>query len=449
MRSAETRSGDRPPAAAGQRTEPRRSGAAALVVFHLAVGARLAMRLFLPVMIAAASAVMLFGGQAVQFLATVAALCFGGDRGGGSAALVSACCVAGAATAAPRVCRGLDGWLRHLPATAAAHRRSAALAVAAAQAPILLGLAGLVPLAVHPPPAILGRWLGVAVAALAAALAVMPVAGRRWTRPLALVAAWLAASGQLAAVAAALALMAAADRLAGPLAPRRRRLPAPGQTVGPQSAAGHRLIDRVEIRIAWRALGGALAGAYLAGLLPLAATALFSVNNDLGPEEAALAERLGGASSLVLLLAALAGRLAMRRPAWPWARSLPWGAARRVGADAALLAVPALPLLVGLAWVAPLPAASAGALLPALALRAAGAMRRAPERRAGAAGEVLAEGLLAAGAVALVPWLCFAALAAVPFAWRAAAERERRQKVSRWLALHHLAAGDPQAWSGG
>jgi hypothetical protein len=30
---------------------------------------------------------------------------------------------------------------------------------------------------------------------------------------------------------------------------------------------------------------------------------------------------------------------------------------------------------------------------------------------------------------------------------RAAAERERRQKVSRWLELHHLAAGDPQSWS--
>ena len=34
-----------------------------------------------------------------------------------------------------------------------------------------------------------------------------------------------------------------------------------------------------------------------------------------------------------------------------------------------------------------------------------------------------------------------------PLALRAAAERERRQKVSRWLELHHLAAGDPQSWS--
>jgi len=38
-------------------------------------------------------------------------------------------------------------------------------------------------------------------------------------------------------------------------------------------------------------------------------------------------------------------------------------------------------------------------------------------------------------------------LLAAPWAARAAAERERRQKVSRWLALHHLAAGDPQSWS--
>ena len=40
------------------------------------------------------------------------------------------------------------------------------------------------------------------------------------------------------------------------------------------------------------------------------------------------------------------------------------------------------------------------------------------------------------------------ALAAAPFAERAAAERERRQKVSRWLELHALAVGDPQSWSG-
>ena len=74
-------------------------------------------------------------------------------------------------------------------------------------------------------------------------------------------------------------------------------------------------------------------------------------------------------------------------------------------------------------------------------------MRRAPERRAGASGEILGEGLFLSALVALVPWAALLALVATPWALRAAAERERRQKVSRWLELHHLAAGDPQSWS--
>ncbi|MFP5287175.1 MAG: hypothetical protein ACLGI9_15650, partial [Thermoanaerobaculia bacterium] len=107
------------------------------------------------------------------------------------------------------------------------------------------------------------------------------------------------------------------------------------------------------------------------------------------------------------------------------------------------------PLLGLAAWVLParLPLLAVVAVIPFLALRSAGAMRRAPERRAGASGEVLAEGMLLAALVSLLPWTSVLALAGAPFALRAAAERERRQKVSRWLELHHLAVGDPQSWS--
>ena len=87
------------------------------------------------------------------------------------------------------------------------------------------------------------------------------------------------------------------------------------------------------------------------------------------------------------------------------------------------------------------------ALTPFLAVRAAGAMRRAPERRTGASGEILLEGLPAAAATALLPWVVLPLLAMTPLAVRWAAERERRQKVSRWLELHHLAVGDSQSWS--
>jgi len=76
-------------------------------------------------------------------------------------------------------------------------------------------------------------------------------------------------------------------------------------------------------------------------------------------------------------------------------------------------------------------------------------VRRAPERRTGASGEILIEGMLLAAAVALLPLGSIVALAATPLAIRAAAERERRQKVSRWQEIHHLAVGDPQSWSSG
>ena len=62
----------------------------------------------------------------------------------------------------------------------------------------------------------------------------------------------------------------------------------------------------------------------------------------------------------------------------------------------------------------------------------------------------LPEGALAsgfAGWVAVLPWLALLALAATPLAWRAAAARDRRQKVSRWDELHHRVLGDPLSWT--
>ncbi|HKV06565.1 MAG TPA: hypothetical protein VJ725_00410, partial [Thermoanaerobaculia bacterium] len=162
-----------------------------------------------------------------------------------------------------------------------------------------------------------------------------------------------------------------------------------------------------------------------------------------------LATLLGGGWAAVLLLAQMAETLAVRRPAWPWARSLPGSARRRVGFDAALLALHTLPLFALGIWLAPTPwvLLAPAAIVPFLALRAAGAMRRAPERRTGASGEIVAEGLFLGALVALLPWTALLALPAIPWAWRAAAERDRAQKVSRWLELHHLAAGDSQSWS--
>jgi hypothetical protein len=405
-----------------------------LLRFHFAVGARLAMRLLVPVITAAFGAGMLLG---TDFLTSLSRVLYGSKASGGTAVLFAAVLLGGAMEAAPRVCRGLSGWLRHLPVSGIAHRRAAGLAVALAQAPLLLALLFLAAYASLSPIALLANALKLIVTTLAAALCATP-AERRWSaRPPALAAAVLAGSGGWWTLGAAALLLIAADLVAGPLA----RSGPPAARLS-RSSRG----TLIEPRIVWRALGSSLFGAWALGLLPLGAAYAFAAHNALAPEHVRLAARLGAGLAAVVALAQVAEALAVRRPAWPWSRSLPWSATRRAGADALILGGHALPLVLLAARISPAALAVLG-ILPFLAVRAAGAMRRAPERRTGAAGEIFFEGGLLAALVALLPWAALLPLAGVPWALRAAAERERRQKVSRWLELHHLAAGDPQSWS--
>jgi len=141
--------------------------------------------------------------------------------------------------------------------------------------------------------------------------------------------------------------------------------------------------------MAWRALGTRVFTAAWGGLLPLGAVALFLANNTLTALQAGLAVRLGGGAALVLACANIAEPLAARRPAWPWSRSLPWSAARRVIFDACLIAVPALALVAITARLDSGAALPLAAIVPLVAFRSAGAMRRAPERGMGAAGDPL------------------------------------------------------------
>jgi len=406
-----------------------------LLRFHLAVGARLAMRVFVPVVTAAVGGGFLLGND---FLTSLSHVLFGAGSAGGSAATVAAICLGAAAAASPRICRGLGGWLRHLPVSGAAHRRAAGIAIAVAQAPLLILLLALAAYASRAASTLIVDALALAVTAWAAAIAVTP-ARRRWaSMPLALAGAFVAGAGGWGLLGIGAALAVAADLAAGSLA----RIGGPPIVKARRSGSGRLL----EFRIAWRAVGRTLPGAFFLGLLPVGAAWAFIAHNTLAPEHARLGARLGAGCAVVLLLSQMGESLAVRRPAWPWSRSLPWSAARRVGADALFLGLHALPLVLLAAWIDPA-ALAVLAILPPLAARAAGAMRRAPERRAGAAGEILGEGFFLSALVALLPWTALLALAATPFAVRAAAERERRQKVSRWLELHHLAAGDPQSWS--
>jgi hypothetical protein len=476
------------------------NGFRALARFHLAAGARLAAVVLAPAFAAGFGAGMLLG---VDFLSSLARLLYGSDgprpAGAAGAIWIGAVAIGAARTAAPRVCRGLSGWMRHLPADGLAHRRAAALAIFAAQLPLVLLLAVLAPVALHRPERLAAAFLGLLLAAAGGALFAVPVARPLLARPLAGAAALIAGGASWPALGLAALLLAAADLAAGPLpggreaigwrgrwnvggrahlprpsppptramepgsssprtGPREEGAPEAAETSTSADRRGERVVpwgDGIAARtawafgwrISWRALGWRLAGAYLAALLPLAAAALFVAHNALAPGAVSLAARLGGGAAVVLFLAQTGEALAVARPAWPWARSLPQAASARVASDALFLGAHAAPLAALAGWISPWSALPLALSLPYLALRAAGALRRAPERRTGASGEILLEGMWLAAAVALLSWAALALAAAAPWAARLAAERERRQKVSRWLEIHHLAAGDPQSWS--
>lgn len=199
---------------------------------------------------------------------------------------------------------------------------------------------------------------------------------------------------------------------------------------------------RITLRaMGWRVVSGVLISAAIA--VP---ALLFVHNNRLTISQELLALRLASLMAVVFAMAMTAESLSVRRPPWPWLRSLPFAPERRVLVDAALMVavcVPALLIACSRLWSA-LPVL---AVVPFLAFRAASGVRKAPGRQTGASGNVLAEGTVAAMAVALVPWTAVGLVVLAPFALRWAAEDERRQDVSGWHELQHLAAGDPAAWS--
>ncbi len=409
-----------------------------LLRFHLQVGGRVALQAMAPVVAAAGGAMVVV---ADGFPTSFVRMLFGDGAAGNLRPLLAGLSLAFASSAAPRVCRGVEGWLRHLPGRGRDHRRAAMLAVAVAQLPLLIGLSFLALIVFRGWSAVLADVFGLMVCAVAAALAVMPVERRPLVLPASLAAAALAVSGLWLLVATAVAILVVADAFAGSLRTPRIRLPRTPPARPAATAAS------LWLRIAWRAAAARLLSALVPGLLPLAALALFRANNTLDLQQMRLAARFGGGAAVVLLLSALAGVLAVRRPAWPWSRSLPWSAHRRVVLDAALLTAPAMAVVLLVARIDVLSALEVLAIVPLVAARAAGAMRSAPERRTGAAGEIATQGGLLAGAAAVLPWLAALALVAVPLALREAAERERAQRVSRWQERHPLAAGDPQSWS--
>jgi hypothetical protein len=368
----------------------------ALLRFHVRAGVRLALRAAAPAVGLPVVFLLLQqdpAGAAVGFAISLA------SPAGGAAGLVVFALVAIslASWAAPRLAPGTIGWFRHLPATCATARAAAIAGLVVVQAPLLAvyAFAGVLALSV-------GRSMSPARMALA-----------------------------LAIVGAAACVAWSLRRYPRAASYRRLRLPVP-----------------LPILAGARALGLALVTAPIVALVPVAASVLFRINNqDLSPGVASGAARLGGGLAIAILTGTLVDRLITRRPPWAWARSLPVGATGRVDADGVLLGAPSLVPLAVTAWLDPLAALVVAACLPAVAFRAAAALRGDTGTKAGPFARLLAETALLAGCVALVPWVALVAVALAPLARSGAARADRNQRVSRWEERRHDTAGDSFSWS--
>jgi hypothetical protein len=405
----------------------------ALLIFHLKAGMRIALRSFLPLFSALLIAIMLdlnpagvVIGQARTVFASRPLLV--------AQLPVVVLAFLLPAWAAPKLIHGLNGWMRHLPFSGAGNRRGMALALFVVQMPLAVSLACLALVAGTQGMSITVpslRWL---IVMIAGALASLPVHRKLVTLPASAGAALCALQEDWRCLLPAAALLIAAEFAAGPLRAKRRH------------SRWHAATDWLTFRIALRALGWRTFAIHGAAMLPLAAMALFLRNNTLAPSLAGGAARLGGSLAAVIMLAGLADKLAIRRPAWPLARSFPWSSSQRVTADALFLFLHALLPASLVALRHPGAAACILGLLPFLALRAAGDIRRAPLLRTGAR-PFLIESFCLAALLSLLPWTALLGIAAAPAAFVAARNNERRLKVTRWSDVRHTTFGDTLSWS--
>lgn len=412
-----------------QRSHP----VSAFFLFHLSVGTRLALRKFAPILATIFAIYFLF--EPVFFISLMAAFIQAGPVAIGLFSVVISLGIAG--IAAPRICHGLLGWIRHLPVGKHAHRRLAGIAIFVAQLPILFILAGIAIITSFRFGISVTTYLvGLPLLGWASAQFVLPVERKIITKSLALVACLSSTAGYWPLLFVGIILLVIADTVSGPLfrSQKRRHF--------------HRTLGGFlfPLSLSWRALALRISPPFPLSLFVIGAAVLLVSNNDPSPSLSLKVVRLGGALGVVILCALLAGILSVRRPPWPWVRSLPWKAKHRIIADSFFLTLHTIPLFIFIAWLdskAVIPLLTA---LPLLALYASLVMRKASEYRMGACGRILMYGSLGSLCIGLISWISFLFLALTPLVLKHGIEEERNQKVSLWLEFHHLAVGDPLSW---
>ena len=409
----------------------------AMLRFHARVGVRLALRILAPTLTILFGLYYILRPEFFLYFAGVILFDSGPLARGAFSTLIA---FAAARAAAPRICYGLGGWMRHLPSSGPLVRRMAVLSVFIAQTPVLgVLLVFAVLTAGQSPGRISVNALGLIGLGFSAAAAAVRTSRRGPRLVLGLAAGVLCASGRWALLGVGFALLWIGDRVSGPItAPKTRPAFRSFWTLFglPTAVAGRAVGPKILIPCA-------LSG----GVLVLTQTFLW--NNPVSGPTAVAAARFGGTLAAAVFLAGAASILAAKRPPWPLSRTWPRSARRRVLADALFLALPAVLLLVPLGLIEARAVPAAAACLPLLGLRAAAAVRLDRELRFGAWARVLAEGAFAAVVVCFEPWTSLVFLLLAGPALQAAISLEKRQKVSRWLELHHLSAGDPLSWSEG
>jgi len=404
----------------------------ALLLFHLRVGVRVAVRSFIPLFSAVLMLIML-NNDPPALIKMLALSVFAPEPSLRNLIPVAVLAFILSFWAMPRLELGLNGWIRHLNFSRRDNRRGLLLSTAVTQIPLWIWLIVLGIVAHQSEHSIWPAVAHVCLLLAAAACSALPVRRRFVNATFSLSAAACAFFNHPFALVGGFILLWLADQLSGDL---RETHPAKALK------AADSMLD---FRITWRALGWELAFGYVLPVLVIGATALFASNNELRGAILTGAARFGMLMAIAIFLSSVATKMAQRRPAWPWARSLPISSYRRVTNDALFLDLHALPLLVPAVLIDISAIWSLLAILPFLSIRAAKYVRRIPERRTG--GKYILESFVIAGIIALMPWTALLLIPAAIPEFISARNADCRQKVSRWLELHHTAAGDSLSWS--
>lgn len=409
-----------------------------LAFFHFHSGARVALRSVVPLAGGLVAAGVL-AGSPVIVLAPAAALFFPAEPSIGSAVLSVATFALVCKLLAHRLTRGLNGWMRHLPASGVVHRRAIIMGLLLAVLPIMLFVASSGLLSIQDRHLLSGlRIAALPVVVWASALSILEV--RPGSRVLASVAGSLSYYGLPVTLLVGAGCLVVAELGAGPL-----RFPVAKDRRGRKATSTSRW-QTSWFRITFRAFGLRYFTGPGSSIMVLVPLGLFLHNNTLSPSQESLVIKFAGLAAGIAAIAVASDLLVSRRPPWPWVRSLPFSSGSRVFLDAAILGAATVPALItaGIFNLSAVPALIAA--IPFCSLRAVSAVRKAPGQAIGASGTILLEGGLTSVAIAVWPWTALMIALLTPLACRTAIRDDQRQDVSRWNELHYLAAGDSLSW---